>query len=316
MVVTALDDVTADCVITALAERGAPVVRVDPADIGRGLEFSATIGAGRSDWAGRLRTSTRDVALERIRAVYYRRPSPWRFDHLDAQARDFAIAEARHGLSGVLANLPAARYINHPASISRAEFKPAQLQAAARLGLAVPSTLITNSVEAAQKFAAQHGPIVYKTFRGVPPTQDGHTGVIWTQRIDPNTLDYSVGMTAHMCQEELGKMADARVTVVGGSVFAHRIATVDGALDWRAGDWDQLVHTPITVPDSVAVALRTYLDHFGLVFGCFDFALTNPRRTEEWIFVECNPNGQWGWLPDAEEIAATFADRLTEGWLT
>jgi hypothetical protein len=32
--------------------------------------------------------------------------------------------------------------------------------------------------------------------------------------------------------------------------------------------------------------------------------------------IECNPNGQWGWLPDADDITAAFADILstrTEG---
>ncbi|MFD4994827.1 hypothetical protein [Streptomyces buecherae] len=30
--------------------------------------------------------------------------------------------------------------------------------------------------------------------------------------------------------------------------------------------------------------------------------------------IECNPNGQWGWLPDAPAIAEAFADILsTEG---
>lgn len=27
--------------------------------------------------------------------------------------------------------------------------------------------------------------------------------------------------------------------------------------------------------------------------------------------IECNPNGQWGWLPDAEDITEAFADLLT-----
>ncbi len=155
LVVTAIVDVTADWVIAVLGERGVPVARIDPADIGAGLVFSATIGDGGREWGGRLRTPTRDIALEQIRAVYYRRPSPWRFEHLGPQARDFATPEARHGLGGLLANLPAARYVNHPAAVSRADFKPAQLHVAARLGLPVPPTLITNDEEAARKFAAE-----------------------------------------------------------------------------------------------------------------------------------------------------------------
>ncbi|MFI6741153.1 hypothetical protein ACIBI9_50235 [Nonomuraea sp. NPDC050451] len=75
--------------------------------------------------------------------------------------------------------------------------------------------------------------------------------------------------------------------------------------------------SPIRVPSSVVFALRAYLDHFGLVFGCFDFALEADETANDpyrWIFLECNPNGQWGWPPDAGAIAGAFAETLLEGW--
>ncbi|HLU74029.1 MAG TPA: hypothetical protein VKZ82_17720 [Nonomuraea sp.] len=52
------------------------------------------------------------------------------------------------------------------------------------------------------------------------------------------------------------------------------------------------------------------LDAFRLVFGAFDFALTGKG---EWVFLECNPNGQWGWFGGAisQGIAAAIADHLT-----
>ncbi|MCC3773305.1 hypothetical protein, partial [Streptomyces sp. UNOB3_S3] len=235
-----------------------------------------------------------------------------RFAHLPPQARDFAAAEARHGLGGVLGHLHGVRYVNHPLAVTAADFKPAQLQAAAQLGLAVPETLITNDTEAAAKFAAEHGPVIYKTFRGLPQDEDGNAGAIWTQRIDPATFDDSLAVTAHLFQAEIPKTSDARVTVVGRRVFAQQITAPDGALDWRRGDWKTLEHTPIAVPTVIQVALHAYLGAFGLVFGCFDFALTGAGdRAEDWVFIECNPNGQWAWLPDADAIAAAFADILT-----
>ncbi|MEV0315704.1 hypothetical protein [Nonomuraea fuscirosea] len=38
----------------------------------------------------------------------------------------------------------------------------------------------------------------------------------------------------------------------------------------------------------------------------------STRRTV--TAVECNPNGRWAWLPDADAIASAFADTLLEGW--
>lgn len=315
LVITEVEDVHANLVIEALNQRHAPVARVDPADIGPDLIFGACIGDERKEWTGRLRTTSRDIALEEVGAVYYRRPTPFtaRFTHLPAQEREFATAEARHGLGGVLNNLCAAKYVNHPAAIAQAEFKPAQLQTAARLGLDIPPTLITNDVQRVREFAAEHGPIIYKSFRGVPRTSESTVSTIWTQRISPDELNDSVSVTAHLFQQEVRKTADARVTVIGTEVFASRITTPDDALDWRSGDWLELAYDSIDVPEPIRNRLHAYLDRFGLMFGCFDFALEATGGSEKWTFIECNPNGQWAWLPDADAMARTFADILLEG---
>jgi ATP-grasp ribosomal peptide maturase len=308
LVVTSLEDVTADLVIDALNRRAVPVVRVDPADIRASLAFAARIGDGGGRWGGDLRTGSRDLDLAQVRSVYHRRPGPWRFEHLSGQARDFSTAEARHGLGGLLAALPVLQ-ANHPLANARAEYKPAQLQVASELGFTVPATLITNDLAAAREFAAEYRPVVYKTFRGVPPA-GGYAGAIWTQRIEAADLEESLAVTAHLFQEEIDKIADARVTVVGRRVFASLIETPDRLLDWRAGDWDQLSCTPVDVPDPVVKAIYRYLDRFGLVFGCFDFAVDHDRH---WHWIECNPNGQWGFLPDSGCIADAFAALLQAG---
>lgn len=253
------------------------------------------------------------VAPWAMRLVTDRLPYSGRFTQLPQQERDFATAEARHGLGGVLNHLHGAKYVNHPAAVARAEFKPAQLQAARRLGLTVPATLITNDVDAAREFASAHGPVTCKTFRGLPRAEDGRAGAIWAQRVDPSGFDDSLAVTAHLLQAEVPKTGDARVTVVGRRLFAQRITTPDRLLDWRRGDWDELQHTPVPVPPAIEAALHRYLAWFGLTFGCFDFALTgdgdDPRH---WVWIECNPNGQWGWLPDADRIAEAFAAALTD----
>jgi ATP-grasp ribosomal peptide maturase len=315
IVITSAEDVTANLVITALSEhQGVQVARIDPADIGDALVFGAHLGGELDQWSGRLRTPSRDVALDEVGAVYYRRPTPFstRFAPLPEKEREFAVTEAWHGLGGVLYNLHGVAYVNHPAAINLADFKPAQLQRAAQLGMAIPRTLITNDVTQAQKFAADYGPIIYKSFRGVPHTPDGQVAAIWTQPVAAHELDDSLKMTAHMFQTEVCKEADARVTVIGRRVFACRITSPDQALDWRRGDWDALVHDPVDVPRSVEVALHAYLDSFGLVFGCFDFAI--KADTGQWVFIECNPNGQWAWLPEVEAMAQAFADEIVKGW--
>ena len=150
LVLTCLEDITADLVIKTLHARGTTVVRLDPTDLGRGVSFDSVIGGGPHDWDGTLHTPSRKVRLTDIGAVYYRRPSPWSSEHPEPRTAEFAVTEARHGFGGLLHNLPCASYVNHPSAVARADRKPGQLQTAARVGFDVPPTLVTNDVEAAR----------------------------------------------------------------------------------------------------------------------------------------------------------------------
>ena len=58
--------------------------------------------------------------------------------------------------------------------------------------------------------------------------------------------------------------------------------------------------------------MSALLGRLDLPFGAFDFAVTPD---EEWVFLEINPNGQWGWIEDHTGLHITDAivDHLTVG---
>ncbi|WP_324615412.1 MvdC/MvdD family ATP grasp protein [Streptomyces sp. NRRL S-920] len=147
LVVTRLDDATADEVITELDQRRVPVVRLDPGDFPREVTLSGTfaaIGTG-----GTIATASRSVDLGNVRSVYWRRPTPYAADlAMDEQTGRWAVEEARYGLGGILAALPGAHYLNHPWRNRDAEYKPVQLATAATCGFTVPPTLITTTPSA------------------------------------------------------------------------------------------------------------------------------------------------------------------------
>ncbi|MER6827555.1 ATP-grasp ribosomal peptide maturase [Streptosporangium sp. NPDC000563] len=306
LVLTCLDDQTADMVIDRLNERGARVARFDP-----GVEFPAD--AELSTWFGKfpprgvLATRSREVVLERVRSVYYRRPTPY-LRESPSQIERFTATQARFGVGGILASLPC-QYVSHPWAITAAEHKPLQLAIARRVGFDVPATLVTNRVDDVRAFATEHGPIIYKPLRATSYTGPaGEPAVIWTAQVTPDDLDDTVGLTTHLFQARVDKVADLRVTVVGGRVFCVRIDS--DLLDWRQ-DYDRLSYTVVEPPPGLAEGCLAYVEHLGLRFGAFDFALTADGDP---VFFECNPNGQWGWLEDATglPIAATLADLLLE----
>ncbi|MBV9143748.1 MAG: hypothetical protein JO115_23000 [Pseudonocardiales bacterium] len=134
LVLTGVADPTADAVITALAAHPVRVARIDTGDFPVNMRLSAA-NHGKG-WTGQLRTDHVTVELERVRSVYYRRPTQFTFPAGMSQAdRAYGCAEARVGLGGVLSALDCL-YVNHPHTAARAEYKPLQQTVAARAGLA------------------------------------------------------------------------------------------------------------------------------------------------------------------------------------
>lgn len=308
LVVTQPDDLTADLVIEQLNRRRVPVVRFDTADFPQALTLSARIDS--TGLRGTLATPSRNARLDAVRSLYYRRPRGFTFTGLDEQDARFAALQARYGLGGVLASLPGCLYVNHPHSVADAEFKPAQLTAAAEVGFTIPPTLITNSLDEVRKFATQCTPIVYKPLRTAPYQRDGRLLTIWVEEVDPAELDEEISGTAHLFQARVPARAFLRVTAIGDRVFCVRIEGGE-QLDWRY-DYDALTYTAVEPPPGLADLVAVDLRRFGLVFGCFDFAL---RPDGEPVFLECNPNGQWRWLEDETGLpmTAALADLLERG---
>ena len=84
--------------------------------------------------------------------------------------------------------------------------------------------------------------------------------------------------------------------------------------DWRS-DYDALAYVPIELPDEMAAALIALHRRLGLVYGAVDLIC---RPTGEWVFLELNQAGEWGWLAAATgiPIAGALADLMTSPILT
>ncbi|MGH3736822.1 MAG: ATP-grasp ribosomal peptide maturase [Micromonosporaceae bacterium] len=313
LVLTGADDDTADAVITQLDKRDVAVIRMDIGDFPRRLSLAATL-AGPC-WSGRLATRDTFVELASVRSVYYWRPTEFRFgERMSMPDAVFAAAEARHGLGGVLATIPA-RWVNDPSLAARAEYKPLQLQVAAAAGLAVPPTLVTSVHAAAVEFAAAHGPVVVKTLSSVVlGDAAGQPQITYTTPVNPAEIDPGTfATTANLLQRWVPKVMDCRVTMVGRRPYAAviRADSALGYVDWRA-DYASLRYTPIDVPEAVTTGMIAYLEAFGLHYAAFDFGID---RDGMWWYYEANPAGQWLWIEQATglEIAAGLAELLTEG---
>jgi len=290
LILTERLDPTADLVVAALAERGVAVYRADTAEFPSALTVTAELGA--EGWDTELRSATRSLAFEDICGAYYRRPSAFSLPAMNAADRQWAELEARVGLGGLLATVP--NWLNHPNRIGYAEYKPVQLATAGTAGLRVPRTLITNDPDAAQRFARQIGPVVYKPFSSALE-QDGRRMFVYTSPVAAEDLaDDAIRLTAHLFQEHLEKAYEVRLTVVDEAFFAAALTSrsAAGQIDWRS-DYDAIDYAVTSVPASVREGVCRMMAALGLRFAAADFVVTPAG---EWYFLDLNPNGQWAWI--------------------
>jgi ATP-grasp ribosomal peptide maturase len=245
-----------------------------------------------------------------VGCAYYRRPTmPVFAQGLADGERHWAGREARRGLGGVLGTVP--RWLNHPWDISRAEYKPVQLAAAAAAGLRTPPSLITSDPDDARAFVATVGRAVYKPLSGAGVDRGDRHELIYTNEVRTDEIDDGVRGTLHLFQAWVVKDHEIRLTVVDDRMFAVRIdSTSDsGHLDWRT-DYPALRYSVVDAPGDVVWAVRELLAGLRLRFGALDFVV-GPDGS--WTFLEINANGQWAWLQEHTglPIASAIADALT-----
>ncbi|MFE7132764.1 ATP-grasp ribosomal peptide maturase [Streptomyces sp. NPDC057638] len=305
-------DATADMVIHELAERGVPVVRLDPADFPENSTLATRIGPGQDAWHGLWRGQHRDLRLEDVTAVYYRRPGGFKLHPgLSPEDAQWAAAEARAGLGGVLMALPRS-WINHPHRNALADCAPVALATAARCGLTVPETLITNDPQEARDFVASlpGRRAAYKAVGNCGPTaHDGQQYALWTAPVTVDQITDQVAHTAHLIQQWVDKAYEVRLTAVGNRMFAAEIHAGSEAsrIDFRR-DYSSLTYVVREVPDPIRRGVLAVMRAFGLRYVAMDFLVS---RGGGWYAVDVNPNGQFGFVPELRDpITKALADAL------
>jgi ATP-grasp ribosomal peptide maturase len=318
-------DMTVDLIVRELARRAVPVFRFNTPDFPQKAQVAAQIGhEGHDGWAGRITAHGRSVSLENVRSIWYRRPRRFETDpNLTEIETNFALNESRFGLGGILRSLNAL-WVNSAESDAAANYKPWQLRAAAACGLTIPPTLITNDPAEVDEFR-RYCPdgVIYKTLSGAPRSDD-YVASIYTTSLDADleqdpatTADILAGVGHCTClfQANVPKRADLRVTIVGDAVFSVAIDNDHDALDFRKLDVGGLRHEVHPLPAEVENSLKRLTRMLGLEFGAVDLALTPEGN---YVFLEINPNGQWGWIEQMTgvPIASAMADLLAGGQKT
>jgi hypothetical protein len=257
--------------------------------------------------------------------VWLRRPGgPVLPDDMHPGDRQVAQRQCEMFLAGVAPFLDqdaGTFWVNPPASDVLAQQKACQLRLAARAGLAIPPTLISNDpVEIRAFFREQGGVVAHKLLRPaswlVRDEGGEHIFAAYTVPVAEDQLpdDDTLRLCPGIFQPYLAKSFEVRVACLGDLLVAVRIdsqADDRAATDWRAGQF-HVAMTPYELPPDVAAGCRRLLRDLGLAHMSADFVV-GPGG--EHTFLEVNPQGQFLFLETRAGLPLLdmFAEFLVAG---
>lgn len=317
LIITKSDDnESVSFVLDAIRERGGQAFRFDTDRFPTEVKLVVQYNLGLEQLT--LTTEHGELDLREVSAVWYRRINiGGRIPQtLDKQIWQASVLESRATIQGLIASLKAFHLDPVPV-IRRAENKQLQLQVAREVGLDTPRTLITNNPEAVQMFAETcAGGIITKMMSSFAIYDDhGQEKVVFTNPVSPEDLKNLDGL--RLCpmtfQEQLLKVLELRVTVVGNRVFTAAIdsqSSERARYDWRRNGLGLIdAWKPYELPQEVEEQLIRFMDWFGLNYGAIDMILTPDGRH---VFLEVNPVGEFFWLERCPglPISQAIADML------
>ena len=242
-----------------------------------------------------------ELDLGSVSAVWYRRVAMGQRipETMDPQLRRAAIDQSRAAVQGMIASLDAF-HLDPVYRLRRAENKQLQLKIAREVGLRVPRTLITNDPEAVRGFAreCQQG-MIMKTLSSFAIYEQGEQKVVFTSAVRAKDLERLADLRhcPATFQEQVPKVLELRVTIVGDRVFSAAIdsqRSERSRVDWRRDglglidEWEAY-----RLPTEVEERLLKLMRRLSLNYGAADLILTPDGQH---IFLEVNPVGEFFWL--------------------
>ena len=322
LIITNKEDVHPTPVIQYLRQKNYPFFRLNTEALLTDYEFRwECLDGARPDFFIRNIVNGTSVRGCDVTAVWERRPEKvtcLKYENREEINRH-NMAEANEFLSYLLYYVSDLFSIGHHLYDYKASSKMTQLKVAQELGMQVPATCFSNRKPDILSFASGYDSIVLKSIdNGCVSLNDMDEYLFFTAKTTYTEIrdlpEEMFGQTVNFVQNYIEKDFELRITVVCDKVFACRIDSQDmsedkGKIDWRQGYDYGLKHSKFALPERISDFCTEYLKRMNLNFGCFDFIVT-PEG--EYVFLECNPNGQWLWIEEETgmKISEAIADAL------
>jgi len=304
-------DLTVDFVVLELQRRSYPYYRLNAEDLAF-KDASIRISPLRV----KIGDQKGGCDLHDIGVIWNRRPGhPYddmpRSERPSPAVQEF-VKDQWYNWRSALELLPGVAWINDPSSEALMENKVRQLVKASEVGFDIPKTIVSNDPGTINSFSEKlGGNVIAKALSAPLIEEDDADSFIFTNSIGViEKEDYdSIRACPIIVQEKIVPKVDIRVNVVGESVIAAKISYQDQAeIDWRTVKEGDVQIVPYDLPSQLAGNCIRYVRENGLMYGAIDLLL----RDGKYIFLEINPNGEWGWLqkPHGLPIAEKMVDLM------
>lgn len=325
LIVTNKEDIHPTPVIEHLERMETPFFRLNTECLLSDYDFNWTYDSIKGDdFSIRNIHTGLEVYGNEINSVWERRPIvPSELRHVSLpEVNKHNLTEAHGFLSFLLYYFGDKYCIGHHLYDRSSSSKILQLKLARELGITVPDTCFSNNKQSIARFVENYDVVCIKSIDNdnIWFEDELKEHVLYTKSVSKEELlllgEEDFSQTVTYLQQYIEKDYELRVTVVGKDVFSCRIDSQQmgndiGRIDWRQGlDYD-MPHSKHELPNSISTFCTKFLESLNLNFGCFDFIVT-PKG--EYVFLECNPNGQWLWIEQETglEISKSIAEHLAK----
>ena len=308
------DFFTIDRVAEALSKKGVQPFRLDTDRFPLEVQLTAHFDHNKSYHT--IEYGGYSISTDQVQAVWLRRIwEPKLSADLAPKFREACIRESQATLNGFWDSLRNAHWVDNLECINAANDKLRQLRVATEVGFVIPQTLVTNKAESAKEFFHQvNGKMVSKLLTPLSRTMESTSFFFYTSVVKEEDLQdaESLRYCPMVFQEQIPKQWELRVVYVNGKVF---VGALDASIyntskvDWRKPGVDVGVWQHYELPEQVLRRLQIFMNKLGLLFGALDFIVT---PSEDYVFLEVNPIGEWGMLEKDLDlpIASAIADTL------
>lgn len=305
LILSSMYDFSTDLVVQRLENNGDAFIRLNKEQLSDYEIFLDPINTFL-----RVKGEYVDIETSNVKSVWFRQPiflrnTPGRSIDINEQ---LSLSQWNAFLRGLMV-FDKAYWMNWPQATYAAESKPYQLMIAKKIGFSVPQTIISNSLGFERLPSTK---FIIKSMDTVLLKENDDCYFTYTSKANPE--DFTLDKTKQApitFQEYIEDKLDIRVTIVGSKVYAVAIKSNGNAIsdDWRTLKKGNLEYVDIELPVRIKKLCIEYVKLLGLNYGAIDFIKTK----DEYIFIEINPTGEWGWLSnDKREIDYDIAKKLSE----